>query len=244
MSSGSSTEPVGAVLSGAGDGMEAVEEELLWSLLAGRHVLAWSLQALVDVPRITEVILLVKPGKEAAASELVEALPGRQEHEIRIAAAVPPPASADVLLAAVESLSPACRLVVIHHGNRPLVTAGSVALAIAAADEHPGSGVVAAAPVSETIKRTRDRLVVDTPPRAGLVILGTPQVFPREALIRAYRSQVIGSGSGPAGRLEPIDWALAGGMRVLPISIADGENLAITRWDDLMLAEALLEGSR
>jgi 2-C-methyl-D-erythritol 4-phosphate cytidylyltransferase len=244
MSSDSSGEPVGAVLFGDGDGMEA-SEELLWAVLAGRHVLAWSLQALADVPRITEVILLVTPGREAAANELVEALPSRPGHKIKVAAAIPAPAAANALLDAVKSLAPACRLVVIHHGNRPLVTAGSVALAIAAADEHPGSGVVAAAPVSETIKRTRDQLVVDTPPRAGLLVLGTPQVFPREALIRAYRSQLIGSGSsGLAGRLEPIDWALEGGMRVLPITIADGENLAITRWDDLRLAEALLQGSR
>jgi 2-C-methyl-D-erythritol 4-phosphate cytidylyltransferase len=244
MSGTSSREPVGAVLSAAGEGMEAAEEMLLWSPLAGRPVLAWSLQALVDVPGILEVILLVMPGKEAAANELVQALPTRPGPEIRIASALPAPAAGDPLLAAVESLPLACRLVVIHHGNRPLVTAESIARAVAAADEHPGGGVVATVPVSETIKRTHDRLVIETPPRAGLLTLGTPQVFPREALIQAYRSHVAGSCSGPDGRPEPIQWALAGGIRVLPVSTSDGENLPITRRDDLLLAEALLEGSQ
>src|SRR5215469_10416011 len=157
MSDSSSREPVGAVLYGAGEGMEAVEA-LLWSPLAGRPMLGWSLQALVDVPRISEVTLLVTPGTEAEAIELVQALPSRLGQEIRIST-LPAAAAGDPLLAAVESLSPACRLVVIHHGNRPLVTAESIALAVTIADEHPGCGVVAAVPVSETIKRTRDHLV-------------------------------------------------------------------------------------
>jgi len=243
MSSSSSREPVAAVLSSAGEGMEAVEEALLWSPLAGRPVLAWSLQALVDVPHITQVTLLVTPGKVTAATELVQSLSTRLGQNIRVTSTPPAPAASGSLLAVVESLPPACRLVVIHHGNRPLVTAGSIALAIATADKNPGSGVVATVHVNETIKRTHDHLVVETPPRAGLLILGTPQVFPREALLRAYQPHRAGKG-GPAERLEPIQWALAGGMRFLPVTIPDGENLPITSKDDLLLAEALVEGSR
>ena len=237
-------EPVGAVLLGAGNEIEAVEEELLWSLLGGRPILAWSLQALMDVSRITEMTLIVTPGQEWAVNALVKASPRRREQEIRIAPAGLSSAAGDPVLAAVESLPATCRLVVIHHGNCPLVTAGSIALAIAAADEHPGSGVIGTAPVSETIKRTRDRLVIETPPRAGLLALGPPQVFPRDALVRAYRSHSAGGGSGRAGRLEALHRVLEEGMRVLPVTLADGENLPITRREDLVLAEALLDGSR
>jgi 2-C-methyl-D-erythritol 4-phosphate cytidylyltransferase len=243
MSPSSSTEQVGAVLAGAGEGMEALEEVLLWSPLGGKPVLAWSLQALVDVPRIAQVTLLVTASKVAAANELVQALPTQLGQKIRVASTLPAPVADDPLLVVLEALSPAYGLVVLHHGNRPLVTAESIALAVATADENPGSGVVATVPVSETIKRTRDHLVIETPPRAGLLALGTPQVFPRKALMRAYRSHLPGSG-GPAERLEPIQWALAGGMRFLPITIPDGENLPITSTDDLLLAEALVQGSR
>jgi 2-C-methyl-D-erythritol 4-phosphate cytidylyltransferase len=223
--------------------MEAVKEAMLWSPLAGRPVLAWSLQALVEVPRITQVTLLVAPRKVAAANELVQSLPTRLGQKIALASTPTAPGSGDPLLAVLESLSPACRLVVIHHGNHPLVTAGSIALAIATADDNPGSGVVATVHVNETIKRTHDHLVVETPPRAGLMILGTPQVFPREALLRVYRPLHAGK-RGPAARLEPIQWALAGGMRFLPVTIPDVENLPIIGRDDLLLAEALVEGSR
>jgi 2-C-methyl-D-erythritol 4-phosphate cytidylyltransferase len=244
MSGTPSGEPVGAVLLGAGNEIEAVEEELLWSLLGGQPILAWSLYALMDVSRITEVTLVVTPGKESAVNALVKASPSRWEHEIRIAPAGLSSTAGDPVLAAVESLSAMCRLVVIHHGNCPLVTAGSIALAIATADEHPGRGVVGAAPVSETIKRTRDRLVIETPPRAGLLALGTPQVFPRDALIRGLRSHSGGAGSGRPGRLEALHRVLEEGMRVLPVTLADGENLPIVRREDLVLAEALLDGRR
>jgi 2-C-methyl-D-erythritol 4-phosphate cytidylyltransferase len=241
MSGGLSQEPVGAVLCGTGDGMGSGEEGLLWSLLADRPVLAWCLQALVDIPRITELSFLVTPGRETTAKELVEALQRPLGQEIRIESASD---ASDPLLTALESFSEACRLVVVHQGNRPLVSAGSIVLAMAAADEHPGSAVVAAAPVNETVKRTAGRLVIETPPRAGLLALGTPAVFPREALIRAYRSDRTRSGERPPRSEYLLQQALASGMRVLPIASADGENLAITQWDDLLLAEALLEGRR
>jgi 2-C-methyl-D-erythritol 4-phosphate cytidylyltransferase len=241
MSGSPSGEPVGAILSGTSDGI-GVEEELLWARLAGRPVLAWSLQALLDTPRVTAVTVLVRRGREAATKELVDALPARGADEISIVAVPSGFAAADSIREAVESLSPAFRLLVLHQGNHPLVTAGSIELAIATAENHPDSVVVAAGPVSETIKRTSDRLVIETPPRAVLRALGTPHVFPHDALLRVLRSP--SDGSGPPRRLEPIHRALAAGMRILPVTFADRENLPITRREDLLLAEVLLLGSR
>jgi 2-C-methyl-D-erythritol 4-phosphate cytidylyltransferase len=242
MSSESSGEPVGALLCAAPDGMGTLEEGLLWSILAGRPVLAWSLEALVNLPRIIQIGFLVTSGREREAEELVEALPGRPRQEIRISSPASASAAGGLVMDALEALSPACRLVVIHQGNCPLVTTGSIALAVAAVDEHPRSGVVAAAPVGETIKRTVGQIVIETPQRDRLLSLGTPCVFPREALLQAYGTYLSRGDGKMVSRVGPIQMALAWGMRVLPVaSNADGENIPINRWDDLLLAEALLE---
>ncbi|HLJ80893.1 MAG TPA: 2-C-methyl-D-erythritol 4-phosphate cytidylyltransferase, partial [Ktedonobacterales bacterium] len=96
--------------------------------------------------------------------------------------------------------------------------------------------VVAAAsiPVNETLKRVQNGLVVETPARSRLVLLQTPQVFSRLALLTALDT-------APAD-LDPLDAASLAIAARLRVALFPGTpaNIRVATPADLALAEALL----
>ena len=238
--SGAGTRPgksVGAVVVGTGPdvaGIGPVEDVLLWTLLAGHPMVSWSLRALAGVQRISEIVLLVAPGREAAVAQL--------EAQFDLRVTVLPATAGDSLLAGLEILSPRCDLILFHYGNRPLISASSINRGITVAEEHPGSGVVASEPVRDTIKRADSSLVVETPPRSELVLLQSPQIYPRD-LIRVYLAQQASAEPVPRGATYPELVWMAAGLPLLPFYFSgenDREGLIVSSEDDLLLAEVSL----
>ena len=66
-------------------------------------------------------------------------------------------------------------LLCVHDAARPLVEPADVAAVVAAAAEH--GAALAGSPVTDTIKRVRDGIVVETVPRHDLFAAATPQVM-------------------------------------------------------------------
>jgi len=95
--------------------------------------------------------------------------------------------------------------------------------------------VVAAAPVSDTVKRARDGDVLETLDRSQLWAVQTPQAFRREALEEALdvSEDVLAQATDDAWLVE----RAGGRVRVVP---ASPENFKITTPRDLRLAEELL----
>jgi 2-C-methyl-D-erythritol 4-phosphate cytidylyltransferase len=89
--------------------------------------------------------------------------------------------------------------------------------------------------VVDTIKRVRERYVVETVSRVDLVVVQTPQAFRAGALRAAHARQAVDTDD--AALVEA-----AGGKVV----VVDGErrNLKLTLADDLELAQTLIEGAR
>jgi 2-C-methyl-D-erythritol 4-phosphate cytidylyltransferase len=148
-------------------------------------------------------------------------------------------------LEAVES-----EYVAVHDAARPLVTPELVEALVADLEAHPGAaGVIAAAPVTDTVKRAVEDLsgklstnTVSNPPlviersedRDGLWAAQTPQVFRTEALRAA-----LGAAERPE---EPTDEAMLvewNGGTVLIRPVAE-PNLKVTTPHDLRFAELLL----
>jgi 2-C-methyl-D-erythritol 4-phosphate cytidylyltransferase len=136
--------------------------------------------------------------------------------------------------------------VAIHDAARPLLTPELVEALVADLDANPeAAGVIAAAPVTDTIKRgsfrthgdrKEPRVVEGTEDRAQLWRAQTPQVFRtdrlREALAAAERHE------------EATDEAMlveAAGGTVLIHPVAE-QNLKVTTPLDLRVAELLLAG--
>jgi 2-C-methyl-D-erythritol 4-phosphate cytidylyltransferase len=122
-------------------------------------------------------------------------------------------------------------VVVVHDAARPLAPRHLFTRVIAAVRDG-ADGAVPVLPVADTMKRVRDRVVVETVPRADLVAVQTPQAFRRDALERAH------AGAG----VDTDDAALveAGGGKVVVVE-GDPRNFKVTVPDDLAVARALLE---
>lgn len=203
--------------------------DTIWAPVAGQPLVAWAIQAFEAAEEITEVVAVVAPERVAEAQALAQ-----HRHWRKVRAVVADgPRRCDSVREGLRALSAACEWVVIHDGARPLVTLEMIASGLEAARN---SGAAAAyEPVKETIKRVRDGIVVETPERAELALLQTPQVFRRELL--------EGSAAECAPESDPADEATLLLRRGIRVAVFPGghDNVRVTGPDDLEIVEALLK---
>ncbi len=126
--------------------------------------------------------------------------------------------------------------VIVHDAARPLVTAEVVQAALDELERYGCDAVIAAAPVTDTIKQvSTDGVVTRTLDRASLWAVQTPQVFRRAALERALSepADVLAMATDDAWLVE----RAGGTVRVIA---SPPENLKVTTPGDLQVAELAL----
>jgi 2-C-methyl-D-erythritol 4-phosphate cytidylyltransferase len=139
---------------------------------------------------------------------------------------------------AALAASPGGDPIVVHDAARPLAPAELFERALFALEASGVDAVIAAARVSDTIKQvaTDARTVERTLERSRLWAVQTPQVFRREALVRALFDadhELLAKATDDAWLVE------RGGGSVQVVEAAPG-NIKITTPTDLKLAELLL----
>jgi 2-C-methyl-D-erythritol 4-phosphate cytidylyltransferase len=200
--------------------------------LAGRPMIAWSLDACAGCEAVTATIVAAPPGLEHGLGGDVRVVDGGATRAESVANA----------LAAV-----ATELVAIHDAARPLLTAALLDELVALLDSEPdAAGAIAAAPVSDTVKRSRSAFAPHRGPDAHLAIEATldrgelwaaqtPQVF-RTAALRAALE--VDEETRDAATDESMLVEAAGGTVLLhPVGEA---NFKVTSPHDLRFAEVLL----
>jgi len=191
--------------------------------LRGRPMLEWSLEALRAVDGVREIVVALPADWLHAAPEGVIAVAGgdQRSHSVRAA------------LACSGDGDP----VIVHDAARPLVTTALFHQALAELERSRADGVIAAAPVTDTIKECAadGRTVTRTLDRSRLWAIQTPQVFRRTAL----QAALAGSDERLA-RATDDAWLIehAGG-RVRIVGSGPG-NLKVTTPEDLRIAELIL----
>ena len=217
--------------------------------LAGRPLLQWSVDTLRAVPGIERIVVALPPGgaslgsgsPHAGRSAEAPAAPG----EVLLGGLVAPPGTIGVAGGAVRSESvrlalaaagQGSDLVLVHDAARPLLTRELAERVIAAALQEGVDAAIAAAPVTDTVKRVdAGRAVLETLDRSNLWAVQTPQVFRRASLERAVDvpAEVLAAATDDAWLVER-----AGGNVV--VVEAPRENLKVTTPLDLRLAELLI----
>lgn len=132
----------------------------------------------------------------------------------------------------LQALSGQCGGVLVHDGARCLVTADVIQRCMASVEEC-GTGV-AAVPVMDTIKTVSDaNIALDTPNRASLRAVQTPQGFKTDLLRRAHEQ------AQRDGFLGTDDASLVERLGV-PVQLTEGSrrNIKLTTPEDLLMAEA------
>jgi 2-C-methyl-D-erythritol 4-phosphate cytidylyltransferase len=183
-------------------------------MCGGRSLLDWSLEVLEAV--CDRVVVAVPSGFAGAGGRVLGG--ASRSESVRLALAAAPEAT----------------VAVVHDAARPLITRELVESCVAALEGW--DGVVAAAPVADTIKEADGAgRVVRTLDRSALWAIQTPQVFRADVLRRALDvdATVLASATDDASLVE----SAGGSVRVIE---APAENIKVTRPVDLALAEALL----
>jgi 2-C-methyl-D-erythritol 4-phosphate cytidylyltransferase len=185
--------------------------------LAGRPMLAWSLDAL-HAAGISEIVVALPAGHDAPEGCIGVAGGTTRSESVRAALAAAPPGDD----------------VVVHDAARPLVTADHFRAALEALAD--ADCAIAAAPMTDTVKEAgEDRLVTATLNRNRLWAIQTPQAFRREALERALAApdDVLAAATDDAWLVE----RAGGTVRVVESTPA---NFKVTTPHDLQLAAYLL----
>lgn len=138
----------------------------------------------------------------------------------------------------LQALSGQCDGVLVHDGARCLVTADVIQRCMVSV-EKCGTGV-AAVPVTDTIKTVSDaNIALDTPNRASLRAVQTPQGFKVDLLRQAHEQ------AQRDGFLGTDDASLVERLGV-PVQLTEGSrrNIKLTTPEDLLMAEAFLQNRR
>jgi 2-C-methyl-D-erythritol 4-phosphate cytidylyltransferase len=217
---------------GSGRRMGADRNKLLLPL-AGRPVLAWTLEAALACPAIAWIGLVGQPHDAAAIAAIVAAaLPDRPVVWIEGGSS-----RQESVSRGLAALPAGCEAVLIHDGARCLVEPALLAASAAALAEAMavGAGIVAATPVTDTIKEVEEGTICATPERSRLWAAQTPQGF-GVAQLRQAHAEALEQGwsvTDDAALYERLGWA----VRVLE---APPSNIKLTTGFDLTIAEAVL----
>ena len=134
----------------------------------------------------------------------------------------------------LNALSDKCKLVAIHDGARPLISWQVIDRVVRAANTY--GAAAPAIPVKDTIKVVQGGVVKETPDRASLQAVQTPQVFDFDILRGALKKakQDGAQVTDDCSAVERIG---------LTVKIVEGEerNLKVTTPLDLKIAQLLLE---
>jgi len=185
--------------------------------LSGRPLVEWSVDALE--PFCERIVVAVPPGYEQPPDRVRGA--GSRSGSVRNAL----------------DAAPAATVVVVHDAARPMVDGALVESCLRALrGDATLAGVIAAAPVTDTVKQAGpDGRVTRTLDRTMLWAVQTPQVFRADALrgALAVDDAMLAAATDDAGLVEE-----AGGtVAIVP---ASRDNLKVTTALDLRVAEALL----
>jgi 2-C-methyl-D-erythritol 4-phosphate cytidylyltransferase len=220
------------VAAGSGERLGA-DRPKAFVVLAGRPLVAWSLDALAAaaVPR---AVVAVPPGHGAAAEEALARAADRFPLGFALVeGGAARSQSVRNALAAAGDVD----AVVVHDAARPLAGPELFRRTVEALAD--ADAAIAAARVTDTVKEAGpDGIVVHTHDRSRLWAVQTPQAFRAEALRRALdvAPDVVAAATDDAWLVE----RAGGRVRVVE---APASNLKITTPHDLAVAEQMLAAS-
>ena len=197
--------------------------------VGGRPILERSVALFLDHPDVDEIVVALPAELAADPPPYLRAAP----KPIRVVAGGA--RRQDSVANAFQATSGDSSVVVIHDAARPFASADLVSRTIAAAVES--GAALAALPARDTVKRTGDRMVLETLPRESIYLAQTPQAFRRDVLRDAL---ALGEAGGDA-----TDEASLAERAGHPVRLVEGEpgNIKITTPDDLAMAEAIARRS-
>ena len=224
------------VAAGSSTRMDGIDK--LSHVVAGRPLLAWSIDALAAADVVERIVVVTTPdrvgtvrGADWLDKRVVAVVPGGERRHESVAAG----------LAALDGAGPAGagpsgddRVVLVHDGARPMPSAVLISAVAFAAAAH--GAAIPIVPVTDTLKRLDGDIVAETVDRAAFGAAQTPQGA-RASLLRSAFERY--PPSGPEAWTD--EAALLEACRI-PVHALPGEpaNLKVTVPADLARVEVVL----
>lgn len=199
--------------------------------LGGEPLVIQSLRALQAAPVVGQIILAVPPADvEYCEHEIVS-----RQRFTKVTKVVAGGAERqDSVRHALAQIPSDTEIVLIHDAVRPFVTLRMIAEVVAAARKE-GAAIIAL-PMRDTVKQVRtDGMIERTVDRTPLWLAQTPQAFRRDWIETAHR-KAHAEGVRATDDAFLVEWL---GYSVAVVE-GSGENIKVTRPEDLVIGEAIL----
>src|SRR5262245_11686679 len=217
-----------ALIAAGGSGERlGIDRPKAFAPLAGRPLLAESIDRLDRSELVDAIVVAAPPGWEEPSILLAEELAASKV----VACVTGGPTRAHSVAAALAEVPDEALVVLVHDAARPLLDTVVLERLLAPLGEG-FDGAVPVRPVADTLKRVRDDEVAETVDRDGLVMAQTPQAFLAPALRRAF-ARDVGDATDCASLVER-----AGGR----VAVVEGDPrlVKVTTPADLALVESWL----
>lgn len=220
--------PCGAVIVAAGNATRMEGVDKVMAQLKGEPVIRHTARAFQTCDAIREIVIVTR-------EELIRPIAGLCRDFSKVTAVVAGGASRqESVHLGLNALSEGMELVAIHDGARPLVTWQVIDRVVRAANTY--AAAAPAIPVKDTVKVVEGRVVRQTPDRATLFAVQTPQAFDFDLLRGALKKAELDGA-------QVTDDCSAVERMGMTVKIVEGDerNLKITTPLDLKIAELLME---
>ena len=229
-----------AIVVAAGASVRMGGVDKLAAPIAGRPLLAWTLDALAMAPVVARLVVVTSPDRVEAIRDapwlppkVVAVVAGADRRQGSVAAGL---AELD-RLDGTRASDDGTRVVLVHDGARPIVSPELIEGIATTAAVH--GAAIPVVPIGETVKRISAGLVEATVDRSALATAQTPQGVRRSVLRAAFERYPA---DGPdvftdeAALLEACS---------IPVHVIDGEpgNIKVTLPADLARAATALQGA-
>ena len=218
----------GAVIVAAGSASRMGGIDKVMAALGGEPMIARTVRAFQQCGAIADIVIVTRPDLIRPISALCA-----QMDKVRMVVAGGQSRQESVALG-LNALPKGVELAAVHDGARPLITDAVIDRTVRAANSY--GAAAPAVPVKDTIKVVRGGLVTDTPNRASLQAVQTPQVFDFDLLRGALKK----AAEDAAAVTDDCSAVERLGMAVKIVE-GDERNLKVTTPMDLKIAEMLLE---
>ena len=218
----------GAVIVAAGSATRMGGIDKVMAQLGGEPMIRRTVRAFQDCDAVSEIVVVTREDLILPITSLCADMPKV------IAVVAGGKSRQESVHLGLNALSGKVRLAAIHDGARPLVTWQVIDRVIRAANTY--GAAAPAIPVKDTIKVVQGGVVKQTPDRATLFAVQTPQVFDFDLLRGALKK-------AQTEKAQVTDDCSAVERMGMAVKIVEGDerNIKVTTPLDLKIAELLLE---
>ena len=218
----------GAVIVAAGSASRMGGIDKVMAPLGGEPMIVRTVRAFQQCDAIAEIVIVTRP-------DLIRSIGALCAGMDKVTAVVAGGKSRQESVGlGLNTLSAGIELAAVHDGARPLITDAVIDRTVRAANTY--GAAAPAVPVKDTVKVVRSGLVAETPDRATLRAVQTPQAFDFD-LLRGALKKAREDGAAVTDDCSAVERL---GMSVKIVE-GDERNLKVTTPMDLKIAEMLLE---